>query len=150
MKLYAFIVALCGFVGTYPLGAQAQDLLATAGSATPAEIRQALDRGADPNAVDAAGRTVLMIAAASNPDPAAVSALVKAGARVNARGPHSWTALMMAAYNNPNPHVVSVLLDLGADPRLRSDVGRTAYGYAQDNDKLAGTEALRRLKTASR
>jgi len=39
------------------------------------------------DAVDAAGRTALMLAAPSNPDPLVISVLVKGGAKVNARSP---------------------------------------------------------------
>lgn len=133
-----------------PLYAASIDLLDIAQSATAAEVQQAVQSGANPNAVDSVGRTVLMLAAASNSDPAVISALVKGGAKVNARGPQGWTALMMAAYSNPNPAVVLALLAAGADPGLRSDAGRTAYVYGQDNDKLRGTEAMAKLKTTGR
>jgi len=58
--------------------------------------------------------------------------------------------LIAAAYSNPNPKAILALLAAGANPRLRSDAGNTAFVYAQDNDKLAGTEALRKLKTVGR
>jgi ankyrin repeat protein len=141
---------LAGVIVLFPLKAGALDLADIAQSATPADITQALRTGADPNAVDFVGRTVLMLAATSNPDPAVITALAKAGAKVNARGPQGWTPLMMAAYGNPNPAVVLALLAAGADPRLRSNAGRTAFDYAQDNDSLKGTEALAALKTGRR
>jgi ankyrin repeat protein len=65
----------------------APNLVDIAETATLEQIRQAVQAGADVNAVDSAGRSVLMLAAASNPDPAVISALVKAGAKVNFRGP---------------------------------------------------------------
>lgn len=150
LKARRLLIALYGVVALSPLGALAPDLLDLAASATPAEIQQAASGGADPNATDGVGRTVLMLAAASNPDPAVISALLKAGARVNARGPQGWTALIMAAYSNPNPEVVLALLAGGANPRLRSAAGRTAFEYAQDNDTLKGTEALRKLRAGGR
>jgi len=144
------LVAFSGPIGIFSLHALSTDLLDIAESATPSQVEQAVKSGGDPNAVDSVGRTVLMLAAASNPDPAVISALVKAGAHVNARGPQGWTPLIMAAYSNPTPAVVLALLAAGANPRLRSDAGRTAFEYAQDNDGLRGTEALRRLKAAGR
>ncbi len=144
------LLALYGAISIAPLHALTADLLDIAATATPSQIQQALKDGADPNARDWVGRTVLMLAAAHNPDPAVISELVKAGARVNARGPQSWTPLMMAGYDNPNPAVVLALLAAGADPRLRSAGGRTAFDYTQDNRALLGTEALRRLKPLRR
>lgn len=135
-----------GLIALLPAQAPALNLTDIAQSATPADIQQAVRDGADPNAVDSVGRTVLMLAAASNPDPAAITALVKAGSKMNARGPERWTPLMMAAYSNRNPAVVVALLAAGADPRLRSNGGRTAFDYARDNDSLRGTEALVTLR----
>ncbi len=150
MKALGFLLVLYGAIALLPLHARPTDLLDIAGSATPSQVLQALKNGADPNARDWVGRTVLMLAAASNRDPAIISALVKAGAGVNARGPQRWTPLMMAAYANPDPAVVLALLAAGADPRLRSAGGRTAFDYAQDNRVLSGTEALRRLNPRRR
>jgi ankyrin repeat protein len=148
MKAVAFLVTLFGVSILLPLDALAANLIDIADTATPDQIQQAVKGGSDSNAADSVGRTVLMIAAASNPDPAVISLLVKAGAKVNARGPRGWTALMMAAYSNPNPEVVVTLLKAGADPTLRSGAGETAWVYAQDNDKLKGTQALQMMKTA--
>ncbi len=87
-----------------------------------------------------------MLASAYNPDPRVISLLVAGGARVNDRGVNGWTALMMAAYSNPNPAVTEALLSSGADAGLRSPSGRTAYDYAQDNEKLAGSQTFAKLK----
>jgi len=126
----------------------AANLVDIAETATLEQIRQAVQGGADVNAVDAVGRSVLMLAATTNPDPAVITTLVKAGAKVNFRGPRAWTALMMAAYNNPNPAVVEALLAAGASGKLKSDVGYTAFSYAQENDKLRGTAAYTKLRAA--
>jgi ankyrin repeat protein len=131
------------------LGAAAASLFDLAETGTPEQLRQAL-KGADVNAVDAVGRTVLMHAAAYNPDPAVITVLVKAGAKVNSRGPAGWTALMMAAYSNPNPAVVEALLTAGANGKLKSDPGYTAFSYAQENDKLKGTPVYEKLRSAAR
>lgn len=136
---------------TFPLfGAPTDDLLGEAQTGTSQDIQQVIRSGADVNAKDFVGRTVLMLAAASNPDPEVVKILVKGGAKVNARGPQDWTALFMAAYSNPNPAVIEALLDVGANPRLRSAAGRSAYEYAKDNEALAGTRILERLRKAAR
>jgi len=145
-----FLLALWGLLSLPLLHAQAPPLLDLAGSGTVAQIQQAVTGGADVNARDAAGRTVLMLAAASNPDPAVISILLKAGAKINARGPNGWTALMMAAYNNPNPETVETLLKAGADGRARSGAGETAYDYSRDNEKVVGTQAYSDLRRAQR
>jgi len=150
MKARALFTAFLLTAALLPLHALSSDLLDIAQSATAAQVQQAVRNGADPNAMDSMGRTVLMLVAAFNPDPAVISALAKAGAKVNTRGPQGWTALIMAAYSNPNPQVVLALLAAGADPRLRSAGGRTAFDYGQDNDKLKGTDVLRKLKTSGR
>ena len=60
------------------------------------------------------------------------------------------TALMYAAMGNTNPEVIRVLLDAGADGKARDKNGKTAFDYAQDNEKLKGTDALRKLEEASK
>ena len=56
---------------------------------------------------------------------------------------------MMAAYDNPNPQMVAALLQAGANAKLRSEAGGTAYVYAQDNNALKGTAAMRMLRVAT-
>ena len=140
------LAALFGLLVLPVSSAFAADLLGIVDSATPEQVQQAIRNGADPNAQDSAGRTVLMIAAAFNPDPAVVSVLVRAGALVNKRGPREWTALMMAAYHNPNPAVITALLKSGASVRMRSEAGRTAFDYAIDNPKVKESAAYSELK----
>ncbi len=67
MKILSFFLALYGAIELSPVGALSTDLLDIAESATPSQIQDALKNGADPNAVDYLGRSVLMLAAASNP-----------------------------------------------------------------------------------
>lgn len=140
---------VCILAAAALLGAAAADLFDLAETGTAVQLQQAI-KGADINAADAVGRTMLMHAAAYNPDPQVIALLVKAGANVNARGPRQWTALMMAAYGNPNPAVVEALLAAGADGKLRSDAGETAFDYARDNDKVAGSPAYPKLRAAAR
>jgi len=126
----------------------APNLVDIAETATADQVRQAVQAGADANALDSVGRSVLMLAAAYNPDPAVITALVKSGAKVNFRGSGGWTALMMAAYANPNPAVVDALLAAGASGKLKSAAGYTAFSYAQENEKLKGTAAYTKLRAA--
>ncbi len=73
-----------------------------------------LERGADVNAADAAGRTALMLAAASDAIPVdAVKALLAKGANVNAATPTGETALTFAKARGNTP-IVDLLLKAGA------------------------------------
>lgn len=74
-----------------------------------------------------------------------VDEALKAGVDVNRPNTAHVTALMFAARFN-SPEVVNLLLDAGADVLARNDKGRSALDYARKNDKLDGTEALRRLE----
>src|SRR5579863_5701757 len=84
-------------------------------------VQTLLKAGADANAFQQEGQTVLMTAAkAGNAD--AVKALLDHGAEVNAK--ESWrgqTALMWATAEN-HPAVVQVLVDHGADVNAVSSV----------------------------
>ena len=144
-SLFFFLWGLLALPG---LHAQTALLLDLAGTGSAEQVQAAIDHGADVNASDWAGRTVLMLAAASNPDQKVIALLAARGARINARGPARWTALMMAAYNNQNPDVVLALLRAGADGRLRSEAGRTAFDYAQDNGTVVRSQAYAVLKKA--
>jgi ankyrin repeat protein len=76
-----------------------------------------LAHGADANAKDPAGRTILMLASASDAMPMeAVQALIDRGADVNAVGPAGETALMLAR-NHGRTAVVDLLTKAGATDR---------------------------------
>jgi hypothetical protein len=53
---------------------------------------------------------------------------------------------MYAAGSDPNPEVIITLLRAGADGKAKDTVGKTAFDYAQDNEKLRGTDAYWKLK----
>jgi ankyrin repeat protein/mono/diheme cytochrome c family protein/cytochrome c551/c552 len=73
-----------------------------------------LDHGADLNARDAEGRTLLMLAAASGAMPVdVVKALIAKGADVNTRTPRGETALGLAKRHGSTP-VVDLLVRAGA------------------------------------
>ncbi len=94
-----------------------------------------LERGADADARDFAGRTLLMRASAAG-NRAAVGLLL-GSADVNARDRQGRTALMRASRGG-YAEVVELLLAHGADPLVRSDQGLTALAVAH-------TDQVRRL-----
>lgn len=112
------------------------ELLDTAGDA--AKIRTLLQGGADCNARNDEGVTLLMqVAAVGNLEM--VKTLIEAGADVNATDPQGWTALMKALYNfemdQGFPEVVQELIDAGADIETQIGYGirplMLAAGYGQ-------------------
>jgi ankyrin repeat protein len=56
---------------------------------------------------------------------------------------------MLPAHNNPNRDVITALLKAGANPKLKSDEGKTAFDYAEKNEKAKGTDAYWELKKAT-
>ncbi|MDK2897772.1 MAG: uncharacterized protein PWP04_1892 [Candidatus Atribacteria bacterium] len=108
-------------------------------------VRQAIEAGANVNALDIHLRTPLMMAARFNPEVAVITALVEAGAEINARDKSGWTPLMFAARFSPEPAVIEVLIEKGADPELTDKTGKKAIDYAQSNPALQGNEVLDKL-----
>jgi ankyrin repeat protein len=104
-------------------------------------IATLLEAGADIETRDELGGTALLSAAANNQNPEVVSTLLKAGADIEARNGYGTTPLMAAAYGNPNPEVITTLLKAGADAKAKNSEGKTAFDYAQSNEKLKGTDA---------
>jgi ankyrin repeat protein len=45
--------------------------------------------------------------------------------------------------------VITTLLRAGADAKAKDNYGKTAFDYAQNNEKLKGTDAYRQLQEAS-
>jgi ankyrin repeat protein len=63
-------------------------------------IQAAINQGADINARDKIGGTVLMYAAQCNTNPEVITVLLKAGADPKAHDKNGQTSLMAAAFNN--------------------------------------------------
>jgi len=109
-----------------------------------------MDKGENPNARDADGKTPIMQAAAYNQNPQVITVLLGAGADIEARDKfNSMTPLMYAAWVNKNPEMVTVLLNAGANAKARSLVGKTALDFALYNLKLVGTGVYKDLQRAS-
>ena len=117
------------------LSAKDKALFEAAKSGTVADIKAALKNGANVNAMDGEGYTVLMCAAFWNTNPDVIKALIAAGADVNAtRTENGYTALMYAALFNSNPDVIKALIAAGADVNARTEDGLTALMYAANNN----------------
>jgi beta-lactamase regulating signal transducer with metallopeptidase domain len=111
------VALLAAGVAMSAAGMQGGDLRAGASRGTVAEVRAALDSGADSNETEfSTGFTLLMLAARSNRNPDVIRELVRAGARVDEREHYRGTTpLFQAALSNDNPAVVEALLEAGAD-----------------------------------
>ncbi len=99
-----------------------------------------LARGANVNAKNGFGRTVLMrISEEATSD--LVWDLINAGAEVNVKTETGETALMAAAYVN-NVEALKALLDAGADMNMQNEDGQTALMVAAENGRLQNVRAL--------
>ena len=125
------------------------DLFELARTCGPWQLQAAIGGGADVNARDMEDNTPL-IAASYYQCLEVASELIKAGADVNARNVFGHTALMVAAMYCEAPDIATALLRAGADAKVKDAKARTALDYAQENWRLAGTEAYRLLEEASR
>ena len=93
-------------------------------------VKALLDKGADVNAKDKDGETVLMKASASGYTEI-VKALLDKGADVNEKAVHGQTALMYAS-GLGRTEIVKVLLYKGADMNAKSEHGDTALRLASE------------------
>ena len=75
--------------------------------------------------------------------PQSVQSAIDNGADITVQDKNGVTAL------NPKLEVISTLLKTGADGKAKDNEGKTAFDYAQDNEKLKGTDAYRQLQKAS-
>lgn len=120
-------------------------------------VHDALDRGADPNAVNPESENTPLIEAVHTDEPKLVQLLIDAGAQVDAKGSEGGTALYWAADNMPLNDVKSptavkiqtimkILLKHGANPQIVYDTLAT-YPKALDEAKQK-IERLRNPKMA--
>lgn len=98
-----------------------------------------LDRGADPNARDLEGRSLLMLAASSDRLPVeSVHALLEKGADVNMTSPKGETALALATLRGQTP-VLEALMKAGA-----KDTRGTASNALPPKPPASAREAVQR------
>ena len=122
------------------------DLLALADGGTPEQIKAALEvSGAQVGLRDPKGNTPLLRAARNNPNPEIIRLLLQGGADGNAANAKGETALMLAATYTTNPETVLALLDAKVDDSRKDNEGRTALILADQNEKMRGTPAYRKL-----
>jgi ankyrin repeat protein len=110
-------------------------------------VKLLLDAGANVNAWDKKGDSLLMNAVFKYDNPDAVKALIEHGAEIDATNSNGMTPLMLAARNNQNPEIVQTLLDAGAVIKMKDNNGMTAWDHIQENLSLRETKPYRDLKS---
>jgi ankyrin repeat protein len=105
-------------------------LLTAAHSGDLAEVRAALEAGADPGASDQQDTAALRWAARGGHQEI-VEALLEAGANINQLSATGWTALMEAVCAG-DPELVALLLSRGADPNACTFANASALYFARD------------------
>ena len=98
-----------------------------------AVIKTLLDNGADVNAHDSLGNTVLMYACRFNADKDIVKMLIRYGANVNARD-NNWKSVLMYASQNDNLEILKILVQSGANVNAKMEDGTTALIIAAQNN----------------
>ena len=68
---------------------------------------------------------------------------------MNAKDNDGYTALMMAA-DGGHTENVDALIDAGTDVNAKDNYGKMAVDYARENEKLKGTDLLKRLEELSK
>ena len=107
-----------------------------AGTQTQHQIRELLERGADPNVRNFRGETPLHRAAIRNPDLDVSRTLIGAGADVNAQDEKGATPLHSAAHN-PSTGRAQLLIEAGADVGARDNSGATPLHHAAESGREA-------------
>ena len=104
-------------------------------SATPAEVQECLNAGADVNTRDEYGNTPLHWATRYSDISAPITvALIEAGADVNAQDDEGKTPLHEAAARSGGRAIIEALIEAGADATVRDDEGKTPWGHARSGD----------------
>lgn len=99
-------------------------LFAAAGAGDADAVKRLIDKGADPNASDAKGRSAMLLGVMAGHEDAA-EALLRRGARISTADVNGKTALMWAAEAG-HMAVAELLLKRGADIEARDKYGQTA------------------------
>jgi len=128
--------------GTTALMFAAQDLYVN-----DAKIFQAMvDAGAEVNAKNDGGETVLLLAASNAGDPEVIEILVKGGANIEEKDKNGRTPLMRAVLNDNKPFIAIKFLELKADVNaVNESNGRTPIFYAFTTFKQAESKVVRAL-----
>jgi ankyrin repeat protein len=116
---------------------QTTDFFELAREGTAQQLRESIANGANVNAKDSEGFTLLMFAAGYNSNADVVGVLLRVGANVNAQDVIGRTPLMFAAENNPDVGVISTLIEAGADINARAMgmLDYTALMFAAANNR---------------
>ncbi|MGB8517729.1 MAG: ankyrin repeat domain-containing protein [Gallionella sp.] len=121
------------------------ELIAAVQAADNAMVQKMLAGGADANARDESGATLLMQAAFAG-NLSMVQALLAAGAEVNASDERGWTALTKSVYNaelkRGHAEVAQVLIDAGADVEMPIGYGVRPLMLAAGYGETAVVETL--------
>lgn len=113
-----------------------------------ADLRQALDRGLDPNAATKTGGTTALMLA--QPDIEKTRLLLDRGAKINARSKSKYSALLTAStYPNAAP-VMRLLLDRGAEVRMAKGQGAPMFNASEMvlASAVGNAEIIPRLRQA--
>ena len=94
-------------------------------------VKEALERGADPNAISKDTRTLFVSAIRSNTRIELIEMLISAGADIDSKDKDGNTPLIHATAKK-RLDAVEILLDKGANPYSKNKKGKTALDYAQD------------------
>jgi len=141
---------MAGAAPALPSVKETAALMAAIDARSLESVRREMQRGADPNAVDASGETALMHAAQCACDVRSlpvsvpiVQLLLDHHAAVNARDKDGKTALFYAIEGGSVP-VTRLLLGHGADPNAKSRLGETPLHVS----RLLGSRAMTELLLA--
>jgi ankyrin repeat protein len=118
---------------------QVTPLMYAAAAGTLDAMKLLLDRGADVDAQNASGGTVLMWSA---PDAGKVRLLLDRGAHVNIASKSGRTALMLAAFSPSSGDAVRLLLSKGADVNTEDRGGMTALMAAAGSNNFPAVRML--------
>jgi hypothetical protein len=120
------VQSLCAMAGGQNLD---QDLLEGASNFNLVQVQNALNQGANINAVDANNATALH-RAAFNADADIAYHLIARGAGLNMADNFGNTPLHSAVMSGADD-IVKLLLDRGADPTIRNNIGHTPADIVQ-------------------